>query len=145
MNNCLGEIELNRRGFHAWAPGTRLPSNMAPTVARHEDGSVISIGSPGADRITTAILQVLVNHLHLGMTLDEAVGHARLHVEARGGDKVAAYEPGLPVDDLRIPARRFAGLDMYFGGAGAAKLNADGTFEVAADPRRGGGTTIGGR
>jgi gamma-glutamyltranspeptidase/glutathione hydrolase len=145
MNNCLGEHELNRRGFHAWATGTRLPSNMAPTVARHEDGSVLSIGSPGADRITTAILQVLVNHLHLGMTLGQAVGHPRLHVENHGGEKVAAYEPGLPVDDLRMPSRKFDGLDMYFGGAGAAKLEADGTFDVAADPRRGGGTTIGGR
>jgi gamma-glutamyltranspeptidase/glutathione hydrolase len=145
MNNCLGEHELNRRGYHGWPPGTRLPSNMAPTVARHENGSVISIGSPGADRITTAILQVLVNHLHLGMTLAEAVGHARLHVENHAGEKVAACEPGLPVEDLRIPARRFDSLDMYFGGAGVAKLNADGSFEVAADPRRGGGTTIGGR
>jgi hypothetical protein len=49
------------------------------------------------------------------------------------------------VDDLQIPVRQFDGLSMYFGGAGAAQLNADGTFEVAADPRRGGGTTIGGR
>jgi gamma-glutamyltranspeptidase/glutathione hydrolase len=145
MNNCLGEHELNRRGFHQWPVGARLPSNMAPSVARHEDGSVISIGSPGADRITTAILQVLVNHLHLGMTLAEAVGHPRLHVENHDGEKVAAYESGLPVENVRIPTRRFDGLDMYFGGAGAAKRNADGTFEVAADPRRGGGTTIGGR
>lgn len=145
MNNCLGEHELNRHGFHAWLPGTRLPSNMAPTVARHEDGSVISIGSPGADRITTAILQVLVNHLHLGMTLDDAIGHPRLHVESQPEGKVAAHEPGLPVEDVRIPVRRFEGLDMYFGGAGAAKRCADGTFEVAADPRRGGGTAIGGR
>jgi gamma-glutamyltranspeptidase/glutathione hydrolase len=145
MNNCLGEHELNRRGYHAWSPGTRLPSNMAPTVARHEDGSVLSIGSPGADRITTAIVQVLVNHLHLGMTLGEAVGHPRLHVENHGGQKVVAYEVGLPVDDVRLPVRRFDGLDMYFGGAGAAKRDADGAFEVAADPRRGGGTTIGGR
>jgi len=105
----------------------------------------ISIGSPGADRITTAILQVLVNHLHLGMTLAEAVGHPRLHVENHDGEKVAAYESGLPVEDVRRPTRRFDGLDTYFGGAGAAKRNADGTFEVAADPRRGGGTTIGGR
>jgi gamma-glutamyltranspeptidase/glutathione hydrolase len=145
MNNCLGEIELNRRGFHAWPVGTRLPSNMAPTVARHKDGSLISIGSPGADRITTAILQVLVNHLHLGMTLGEAVGHPRLHVENHGGEKIAAFEAGLPVDDVHIPTRRFDGLDMYFGGVGVAKLNEDRTFEVAADPRRGGGTTVGGR
>jgi gamma-glutamyltranspeptidase/glutathione hydrolase len=145
MNNCLGEHELNRRGFHQWPVGTRLPSNMAPTVARHEDGSVMSIGSPGADRITTAILQVLVNHLHLDLTLGEAVGHPRLHVENHGGSKVAAYESGLPVEEVRIPTRKFDGLDMYFGGAGVAKLNVDGAFEVAADPRRGGGTTIGGR
>ena len=145
MNNCLGEHELNRRGFHAWAPGTRLPSNMAPTVARRADGAVISIGSPGADRITTAILQVLVNHLHLGMTLSEAIGYPRLHVENHGGEKVAAYEPGLPVEKITLPTRVFEGLSMYFGGAGAAKRCADGTFELAADPRRGGGTTIGGR
>ena len=145
MNNCLGEHELNRRGYHAWTPGTRLPSNMAPTVARHEDGSVMAIGSPGADRITTAILQVLVNHLHLGMDLAEAIGHPRLHVDMTGGEKFAAYEAGLPVDELRIPSRKFDRLNMYFGGAGAAKLDADGDFEVAADPRRGGGTTIGGR
>ncbi|MDP2470488.1 MAG: gamma-glutamyltransferase [Candidatus Palauibacterales bacterium] len=145
MNNCLGEHELNRRGYHQWSPGTRLPSNMAPTVARHPDGSVLSIGSPGADRITTAILQVLVNHLHLGMSLGEAIGHPRLHVESHGGARVAACEPGLPLQDLTIPARRFDSLSMYFGGAGAAKRCADGRFEVAADPRRGGGTTIGGR
>lgn len=145
MNNCLGEHELNRRGYHAWAPGTRLPSNMAPTVARHEDGSVLSIGSPGAGRITTAILQVLVNHLHLGMTLGEAVGHPRLHVEDKGGEKVAVFESGLPVAEVRIPTREVQGLDMFFGGAGAAKRDARGAFDVAADPRRGGGTTIGGR
>ena len=145
MNNCLGELELNRRGYHSWDPGTRLPSNMAPTVARADDGAVIAIGSPGAGRITTAILQVLVNHLHLGMTLAEAINHPRLHVEERDGEMVAAVEPGLPIDMLELPAREFDGPSMYFGGAGAAKRNADGSFEVAADPRRAGGTTIGGR
>lgn len=145
MNNCLGEHELNRRGYHAWKPGTRLPSNMAPTVARRDDGAVIAIGSPGADRITTAIVQVLVNHLHLGMTLAEAIDHPRLHVERRDGTKLAAVESGLPTDALTLPTRKFDGLSMYFGGVGAAKRNVDGTFEVAADPRRAGGTTIGGR
>lgn len=145
MNNCLGEHELNRRGFHAWPTGTRLPSNMAPTVARRSDGAVIAIGSPGADRITTAILQVLVNHLHLGMTLSEAVDHPRLHVELRDGAVLAAHEPGLPVDGLEVSTRAFECPSMYFGGVGAARRSVDGGFEVAADPRRAGGTTIGGR
>lgn len=145
MNNCLGEHELNRKGYHAWEPGTRLPSNMAPTVARRDDGAVLAIGSPGADRITTAILQVLVNHLHLGMTLAEAIDHPRLHVELRDGSKLAAVEPGLPTGLLTMPTRRFEGPSMFFGGAGAAQRNPDGSFDVAADPRRAGGTTIGGR
>ena len=79
------------------------------------------------------------------MTLSEAIGYPRLHVENHGGEKVAAYEPGLPVEKLTLPTRAFEGLSMYFGGAGAAKRDADGAFELAADPRRGGGTTIGGR
>ena len=63
LNNCLGEQELNPAGLHAAAPGTRLLSNMAPTVGRHDDGSTLAIGSPGADRITTAIAQVLAGYL----------------------------------------------------------------------------------
>ena len=59
LNNCLGEQELNPAGLHARPPGSRLLSNMAPTVGRHDDGSTLAIGSPGADRITTAITQVL--------------------------------------------------------------------------------------
>ncbi len=80
MNNCLGEPELNRRGVHALRPGTRLGSNMAPSVGRHADGSVLAIGSPGADRITTALLQVLGGHALGGLDLQAAVDAPRLHV-----------------------------------------------------------------
>ena len=48
------------------APGERLRSNMAPTVGRRDDGSVLALGSPGADRITTALLQVLASFAHGG-------------------------------------------------------------------------------
>ena len=60
MNNSLGEAELNRRGFHGLPIGTRLPSNMAPTIAVRDDGAVLAVGSPGADRITTALQQVIL-------------------------------------------------------------------------------------
>jgi gamma-glutamyltranspeptidase/glutathione hydrolase len=144
MNNCLGELELNRRGYHGWPVGTRLVSNMAPTAARRRDGAVLSIGSPGADRITTAILQTLVNHLHLGMSLSHAIDHPRLHVELVEGSTRVAYEPGMPVDELDVESRRFQEISMYFGGVGAALCEPARGFQVAADPRRGGGTAIGG-
>ncbi|MGB5260042.1 MAG: gamma-glutamyltransferase [Gammaproteobacteria bacterium] len=144
MNNSLGELELNRRGVHAWPPGSRLPSNMAPSVARHRDGSVLAIGSPGASRITTAIQQTLINFMHLGMPLQAAVDHARLHVEEADGHMQVAYEEALPVHELDVPQRMFPGISMYFGGVSAALWDPREGFMVAADPRRAGGTAISG-
>jgi len=140
LNNCLGELELNRRGLNIGPPGTRLPSNMAPTVATNNaDGEVLAIGSPGADRITTAILQALVNHLHLGMPLAEAIEHPRAHVEFTNDACCVAYEVGLPVEKINAALRQFETASMYFGGVGAAAWNPATGFSVAADPRRTGG------
>jgi gamma-glutamyltranspeptidase/glutathione hydrolase len=145
LNNSLGEIELHPDGFHGVPTGTRLVSNMAPTVARGRDGSVLAIGSPGADRITTAISSVLLNFIHLGLSLSEAVAHPRLHTEVFEGRPTIACEPGLPVrpfDDLTV--RRFPDKSMYFGGVQAALWDPDAGHYEAADPRRAGGTARGG-
>jgi gamma-glutamyltranspeptidase/glutathione hydrolase len=145
MNNCLGEIELNRRGIRGLAPGTRLTSNMAPTIARHEDGRILSVGSPGAARITTAILATVLNFTELGMSLSGAIAEPRVHVEQdEVGEWQVAYERDLPIAALDYPSRRFPEIDMYFGGVGAAYWDSKGSFEVAADPRRTGGTSLAG-
>ncbi|MEM6639127.1 MAG: gamma-glutamyltransferase [Pseudomonadota bacterium] len=143
MNNCLGEVELNRRGLIAGPPGTRLASNMAPTVGRTNDGAVLAIGSPGADRITSALAQTLSNHVHLGMPLSEAIRHPRLHVELRGESERVAYERGLPADAFTLPSRECDPLSMYFGGVGAVRVGRDGHFQIGADERRRGGTAYG--
>jgi len=127
LNNCLGEQELNPRGPYATPPGTRLLSNMAPMVARHDDGTTVAIGSPGADRITTAITQVLARYV-AGTALVDAVRHPRVHV----------HRPGRP-DEV---VREEADLTMYFGGVGVAVLDAGGQLEAAADPRREGAVRV---
>ncbi|NNF17626.1 MAG: gamma-glutamyltransferase [Gammaproteobacteria bacterium] len=142
MNNCLGEIELNRKGLNAGPTGMRLASNMAPTTARHTDGRTLSIGSPGADRITSALLCTFNNYLRCGMTLDHAIAHPRLHVEINDGDPRVAYETGLDIRDIKLPLRQFSEPSMFFGGVGAALLHADGHLQAAADPRRAGGHAI---
>lgn len=142
MNNCLGEIELNRRGAHGWPPGRRLPSNMAPTVARGPDGELLAVGSPGSDRITTAILQTLLAHLRLGLPLAEAVAHPRLHVALEEAGARALHEPGLPVEALAIPRTELPLHAMMFGGVAAARRHRDGRVEAAADPRRAGKVAI---
>ena len=137
LNNCLGEHELNRAGPPV--PGQRLATNMAPTVGRRADGAVLALGSPGADRITTALLQVLASAAHGGATLQAAVDRPRLHVHhlPDGGVQVEAEED-LPLPELDLPVRRHQVHSMYFGGVGAALREPSGALEAAADPRRAG-------
>lgn len=141
LNNGLGEIELNRRDVESREPSVRLPSNMAPSVAR-SDGAVLAIGSPGADRITTAIHQVLTNFLQFEMTLAEAIAHPRLHVDTSGDADQIRSEPGLDVPDVGLPLHDFQDINMYFGGVSVASYKRRGGFDVAADPRREGGIFV---
>jgi len=101
LNNSLGEMNLRPGELHGLPPGPRLASNMAPTIARRDDGEVLAIGSPGASRITTAIVAALVNFVGLRMPLAEAIGYPRLHVEVFENDWTVALEPALPLESLR--------------------------------------------
>ena len=143
MNNCLGEPELNRRGLHAWTPGTRLPSNMAPTVGRRDDGAVLAAGSPGADRITTALLQV-ISEVADGAELTAAVDALRWHVRLDpAGADLLELEEGLDVAAVAgLPLRESRPTSMYFGGVAAALHRADGRLSAAADPRRTGAVRV---
>jgi gamma-glutamyltranspeptidase / glutathione hydrolase len=140
MNNTLGEPELNPKGFHALTPGERLISNMSPTVVSSEEGGLISLGSPGASRIPTAILQTVINVVDFGMSLEEAVLAARFHAE----DDLFAYEAGARTADLDDYERvlSYETPNMFFGGVNAVRRTPGGRFEAAADPRRSGGTSF---
>lgn len=141
LNNALGEPELNRLGLHAITPGTRLASNMAPTTARGTEGRALAIGSPGADRITTTLMQVLARVCLRDEPLQAAVDAPRLHVRIHEDDPVRVdFEPGdgmaEAVADSRLGSFGYEGPHMYFGGVGAAMRRSDGTLEAAGDPRR---------
>lgn len=132
LNNCLGEQELNPRGLHGLPAGARLLSNMAPTVAHHRDGAALAIGSPGADRISTAVAQVVAGFVHGGLGLQQAVDHPRVHV----------HRAGRPDEVVKVETE----LSMYYGGVGATLLRRDAEgawrLEAAADPRRDGAVRI---
>ena len=121
-------------------PGTRLISNMAPTVARRDDGSILAIGSPGADRITTSIASTLLRYTDQGLSLQAAVDAPRMHMEVNGAVQ-ASVEPG--IDPTTVPIVRYPEHAMYFGGVQAVSWHPDRGFEGAADPRRTGGVALG--
>lgn len=140
LNNCLGETELNPHGLHAVAPGTRLASNMAPTTGRTADGRALAIGSPGADRITTALMLVLGQGALHEADLQHAISRPRVHLRLGEDGFSVEYERD---DDLAaavaasgLPAHEYPEPHMYFGGVGAALRTADGMLQAAGDQRR---------
>jgi gamma-glutamyltranspeptidase/glutathione hydrolase len=150
LNNCLGEPELNRLGLHALAPGTRLASNMAPSVGRRRDGASLAVGSPGADRITTALMQVLGRFCLHGDELQDAIDAPRVHVRIMDdGTPRVDHED----DEAVVAAVAELGLDsyshgsqsMFFGGVGAVVRSPAGSLQAAGDPRREAATRVSGR
>jgi gamma-glutamyltranspeptidase/glutathione hydrolase len=139
MNNMLGEEDLNPNGFHLWPPAQRMTSMMAPTLVHSANDTVITLGSGGSNRLRTAILQVLLNLLEFGMSLEEAVNSPRLHFEAGiinaeadfGDNQIDVLLEHYP--QCKIWPER----NLFFGGTHAV-MQQNGIFSGVGDPRRGG-------
>ena len=116
FNNSLGEIELNPQGFLGETKGDRLISNMSPLIIQSDDG-ITTIGSPGADRISSAIAQVLINYSK-NNNWKQAINAPRFHVN---GDGTVRAEPGsLEINENITITEDY---DMYFGGVCVSGLN----------------------
>jgi gamma-glutamyltranspeptidase/glutathione hydrolase len=133
LNSMLGEGELLTENL---APGRRMSSNMCPLVVIDPDGRLaVAVGSAGASRIRTALVDTLLGVLIDGLDMEAAIGRPRLHLV---GD-TAHVEPGYRRDELDLLAaagweiNEWSQLDHYFGG-----VTAVGQYGAAGDPRRAG-------
>ena len=128
FNNSLGEVELNPQGFLGDTKGDRLISNMSPLIIESNEG-ISTIGSPGADRISSAIAQVLINYSK-NKNWKQAIDKPRFHVN---GDGSVRAEPDSLLADNKITITEE--YDMYFGGVCVSGLN-NNVFSFG-DKRRG--------
>ncbi len=134
LNNMLGEADLVSGVVPA---GRRLTSMMAPTIALDRHGAVrLVVGSAGSARLRGAIMQVIVNVLEHGMSVDDAIAAPRVHVDGpeihcEGGFDRAALDL---LERRGYELTRWEGRNLYFGGTAAV----DGSLAAAGDARRGG-------
>jgi gamma-glutamyltranspeptidase/glutathione hydrolase len=144
LNNMLGEEDLHPQGFHTRPPGQRIPTMMTPVIVLKQGQTHLVLGSGGSVRIRSAILQTLNNLLDYGLTLDDAVNAARVHIENNVLQCEAGYNPAA-VDGLAAlgyQVNRWHRRSIYFGGAHSVARTEDGRLIAAGDDRRGGATAI---
>jgi gamma-glutamyltranspeptidase/glutathione hydrolase len=64
---------------NAIAPGKRPLSSMTPSMVLKDGRPVLVVGTPGGSRIITTVLEIIVNVIDHGMTVQEAIDAPRVH------------------------------------------------------------------
>ncbi len=141
LNNLLGEEDIHPLGFHLGPPGAPIRTMMTPALLVEEDGGVLAMGTGGANRIRTAMLQVVRHVVDGGEGLEAAVMAPRIHVE-EGGVQVEDLDLGHAWLDATSGGHRhltrFEARHLYFGGVHTAAMRGDGSLQAFGDPRRSG-------
>jgi gamma-glutamyltranspeptidase/glutathione hydrolase len=152
-NDYMREFALGKRKHpFALRPGGVPNSFMSATVLRRRDGSTLTLGSPGDDRIISAVVQVISHYADVGEGLQAAVAAPRLHT-LRSETVLVEAEPGRATGLVQLEDRGYtvyrpvtslhaAGLNPYFGGVHAVARE-EGEWTGAADPRRDGAVARG--
>ncbi len=120
------------------APGKRRFSSMAPTIVFEDAAPVLTVSSPGGAWIGVAILQVLLNALDWGMTMQEAVMAPRFSATTDAidiGNRIPrAVQRG--VEAMGYEVKRLAQTFPFAAPHGITLW--DGALEGGADPQRDG-------
>ncbi|WP_164216507.1 gamma-glutamyltransferase [Virgibacillus sp. YIM 98842] len=131
-------------------PNLRMLSAMTPTIVAKDGEPVMTIGSPGSNRIITTNLQIMISLLDLNMTLPEAIDEPRLsqrnlsHASTQF-EGVYLDKYGTLLDELREMGHTFIADNAVQGISAANGLEflEDGNIRAASEPeRRGGGSAM---
>ena len=131
LNNNMGLFDPHPGRPNSVAPGKRMRSSMAPTIVARDGRPVLALGLPGGIRISTSVMQALVNWIDHGMTVQEAVEAPRIWTQGQDLE----MERGIP-EAVRsaVAARGHAVVPVttVAGGMNAVAVEPDGTLTGAA-------------
>jgi len=147
-NDYMNEFRLDEPNH----PFNLLPdampySSMTPTILMKDDIPVMAIGSPGSERIISAIVQIISLWVDAELSIEEAVSHPRIHLTP---EKVIYIESDNLSDEEKLLIEKAGftfevppseiiinGLNPYFGGINTVAFENE-QWKGAADPRRDG-------
>ncbi|MGN0063697.1 MAG: gamma-glutamyltransferase [Nocardioides sp.] len=130
-------------------PGKRPRSSMSPTIVLRDGKPFLALGSPGGSTIITTVLQMLLNRIDLGMSIEEAIAAPR--TSPRNTANVTSepafideFGPALSALGHRlVPAGDAFTSAAEIGAATAIEFGRHGRMTAVAEPERRGGGAAG--
>ncbi len=140
-SNTYGLIQAEA---NAIAPGKRPLSSMTPTFLTRDNQLILVIGSPGGPTIINTVLQVIVNMIDFGFTIQEAIDAPRFHHQWLP-DELQLERRGFVRDTLEALERRghriaFRG---FMGDAEGIHVDPETRMRLGASDPREDGVTLG--
>ncbi len=127
-------------------PGKRPRSSMSPTIVLKDGKPFVALGSPGGSTIITTVLQMLINRIDLGMSIEDAIAAPRASQRNTANvtaepEFITAYGPALTaLGHTLVPAGDAFTSAAEIGAATAIEFGRRGRLTAVSEPtRRGGG------
>jgi gamma-glutamyltranspeptidase/glutathione hydrolase len=146
MNSDISNFSFNQASPNLVGPGKWPRSTMSPTIFVRNGKPALAIGSPAAQRIPPAVLQVAIDVLQFDRPLKEAIRAPRFHVRRAASSTAAANQIDLEkstnpdlvatLKSMGWSAALYTRNDFYFGSVNAVRFDADGRLSAVADLRR---------
>ena len=141
LNDEMDDFNPQPGTSNSVEPKKRPLSSMTPTIMLKNGKPFLSVGSPGATRIISALTQIIVNVVDFRMNIQDAIEAPRIHcmtgdifMESRIPKEV---QEALIAKGHKLNVR--GAVDLYFGGAQGVMIDpASGMLYGAGDPRRDG-------
>jgi len=139
LNNQLENFSYTTSSPNVIKAGKRPRSFISPMILVNDD-KVIGIGSPGGKRIPMVISQVLIRHIMLNQSIQDAINSPRFYVE----NNKLFVENTFPIDVLEELERKgysiyYRDTEFFFGGVQSLVIDKEKNMIYGgADSRRNG-------
>ena len=143
FNCAMTNYSYNVENVNYLQNSKQCRTSITPTIILKEGDPFLVLGSPGASRIISTIIELVVNVIDFGMDVNAANLAPRfycqkfedyLHVEAGIKPEVRAE-----LEYMGHPVKVYEGTDLFFGGAQMIFVDpVTGVYSGSADKRRGG-------
>ncbi len=137
LNDTMHDFDPEPGTINSIKPRKRPRSSMCPTIVLKEGEPCLALGSAGGPRIISSVLQVILNVVSHGMSIEQAVRSERIHFDGKILYLENAGEEAKSELKLMGYAINDAKPDYFFGGVNAIQF-VNGKICGGADSRRNG-------